>query len=762
MVATNLSSLVAEYLNEDLTTDWLTVPPPAGLSPRLCLDDRFTSVLITEECVVLVSDGEETTVLELALAADVVRHLDGNHTAEEIAELLRDQHEAELVHLLLLGLQKHGIVRMVRPSGEGHRPLYWDGAEYVAETAETLCAAWKGRGRANTVRVSCAGHDDVQPVEVLLTEDYTSPDLRPDLFSSQVVLVKPGYRRIWVGPVMTPGRGPCIACLQERLRLNLAAPTLLHNDEVTRAGEVVRPRIDREYPQLTWFRIALTLMNMFGPGRKSGSGHWIEAVELEKCRTERHPVVRLPQCAFCGDPDLDVNGPQIQLRGRPVRSRMGGGTRILEPGQTLRRLSALVSPLTGVVRHVRQVPVEATPLVHVYTASHARHYGPPNLRTVRNSRRDSSGGKGIADIDARVSALCESLERFSAVHRGSERCRIAPASELGATAIAPNDLLLFSTRQFATRDEWNARDASGMHWVPERYDDQPIEWSQVRSLTTGASRFVPSASVFLGFHGEGQRFCKGDSNGLASGNCLEEAVLQAFFELVERDAIAIWWYNRLPRPAVDARSFEHRWIDRLIEYYTRIQRPVWILDLTTDLQIPCFAAVSALEGHEREDIILGFGAHLDARVALIRALTELNQMLPTVQRTTDERRRQLMPDFVDAIEWWETARLVEHPYLSPAAQEPSAFGDFARPAVTDLRDAVLDCAARACAAGSDLLVHDLTRPDVRFPVVRVIAPGLRHFWRRLGPGRLYDVPVRMGWLDQPRTEPEMNPVSMFV
>ena len=46
-------------------------------------------------------------------------------------------------------------------------------------------------------------------------------------------------------------------------------------------------------------------------------------------------------------------------------------------------------------------------------------------------------------------------------------------------------------------------------------------------------------------------------------------------------------------------------------------------------------------------------------------------------------------------------------------------------------------------AGLDFLVLDQTRPDIGVPVVRVIVPGLRHFYRRFAPtGRLYDVPVK--------------------
>jgi len=43
------------------------------------------------------------------------------------------------------------------------------------------------------------------------------------------------------------------------------------------------------------------------------------------------------------------------------------------------------------------------------------------------------------------------------------------------------------------------------------------------------------------------------------------------------------------------------------------------------------------------------------------------------------------------------------------------------------------------------------------PVVRVIVPGLRHFYRRFGPGRLYDIPVKLGLRDRPIPESELTP-----
>ena len=62
----------------------------------------------------------------------------------------------------------------------------------------------------------------------------------------------------------------------------------------------------------------------------------------------------------------------------------------------------------------------------------------------------------------------------------------------------------------------------------------------------------------------------------------------------------------------------------------------------------------------------------------------------------------------------------------------------------------------------EMLVLDQTRQDIGLNVVKVIVPGLRHFWQRLGPGRLYDVPVQMGWLDKPLTEEELNPIPLWM
>ena len=118
-----------------------------------------------------------------------------------------------------------------------------------------------------------------------------------------------------------------------------------------------------------------------------------------------------------------------------------------------------------------------------------------------------------------------------------------------------------------------------------------------------------------------------DSNGCAAGNTREEAIVQGFLELVERDAYAIWWYNRLQRPEVDLSEFDDSYI-----------RDIRASSPTTAARSGCSTspAISACRPMSRsctgckdgkENIEFGSGAHFDRRIALLRSLTELSQFL---------------------------------------------------------------------------------------------------------------------------------------
>ncbi len=97
---------------------------------------------------------------------------------------------------------------------------------------------------------------------------------------------------------------------------------------------------------------------------------------------------------------------------------------------------------------------------------------------------------------------------------------------------------------------------------------------------------------------------------------------------MERDAYAIWWYNRLQRPELDLGQFDDFYVRDLQKQLAHTGRRLWALDVTSDLGIPTFVAITHWMQNGRENIEFGSGAHFDARIALLRALTSSMNFSP--------------------------------------------------------------------------------------------------------------------------------------
>ena len=112
----------------------------------------------------------------------------------------------------------------------------------------------------------------------------------------------------------------------------------------------------------------------------------------------------------------------------------------------------------------------------------------------------------------------------------------------------------------------------------------------------------------------------------------------------------------------------------------------------------------------------------------------------------------------EAVHWWRTATVQNQPYLAPSADAAALRLADVPDLSTERIDTDVSWLVHHLARhGLEVLVLDQTRPDVGLPVVRVVVPGLRHFWARFGPGRLYEVPVKQGWIPRPLDESELNP-----
>jgi oxazoline/thiazoline synthase len=482
-------------------------------------------------------------------------------------------------------------------------------------------------------------------------------------------------------------------------------------------------------------------------------------LDLASLSMQHHVLVKRPQCSACGEKAaFEYHKPKaIALESQKKLFTADGGHRCFTPEQTLKKYEHHISPITGLVSALPKKEIESD-LIHVYRAVHPMGIKLDSLADLRRSLRHKSAGKGKTDQQSKVSGLCEAIERYSGIFTGDEIRIKGIYAQLESAAIHPNTCLQFSNNQYQNRQEWNSQHGR-FAWVPEPFDEEKeIEWTPVWSLTHKQFKYLPTAYCYYNYPlPDEDRFCRGDSNGNAAGNTLEEAILQGFMELVERDCVALWWYNRIKRSAVELDSFDEPYLLALKDYYQTQHRDLWVLDITNDLNIPCFAAISRRTQGTTEEILLGFGTHFDAKVAILRAVTEMNQTLGI-----ELDNGKTVPDDPDWQYWLKVATLENQPYLVGDRNAPfKVYSDYPERCHDDLRQDVLACVEIAASQGMETLVLDQTRPDIGLNVVKVIVPGMRHFWNRFAPGRLYEVPVQIGWLPAPLTEEQLNPIPMF-
>ncbi|MGW4408569.1 TOMM precursor leader peptide-binding protein [Nonomuraea sp. NPDC004702] len=751
------------------------------------LRPAFHAQIVAEEGVFLLSERDQF-VLTGRLYRLLAPFLDGSRDVAEIVHSLAGEATAVEVHYALRLLERKGYIvegADVRPPGGGpaDRIAFWHGLGVPSGPAERRLSEVE-------VVVTALGSVDAGPLEralaeagvrlarptagsppgtgsgrfaVVATDDYLRDELAAVNAEATAagrpwLLVKPAGTILWIGPVFHPGRTACWECLSQRLRGNRRVESYLR----LRSGAPVIPPGGLTGGMVTeaGARLAaVETVKVIGRGLNLAPDASLVTFDLADLQAETHRVARLPQCPACGDARArDVLPAPPALRSRTKAYTLDGGHRAVTPDETLAAYQHHVSPLTGAVMPPRSVPVAGDGLIRFYAAAHHSPLVAHDLTELRGLLQDVSAGKGVSDTQARASVLAEALERYSGYFWGDEPRERASRRELGDAAILPGTCMLFSDRQYARRAEHN-KTGSLYEVVPAPFDeDAKIEWTPVWSLTAGAHKFLPTEYCYGYFVDPAQevdRYCLADSNGNAAGNTLEEAILQGFMELVERDGVALWWYNRLRRPAVELGGLRDGTVQELCRRHRALGRDVWVLDLTNDLEIPVFAAVSQRTDGGPGEIVWGFGAHFDARIAALRALTEVSQSIPRASSRNDVHDARLDPR---VREWYRTATLADHPYLAPADAPPRDYGHTVGTVGDDLYDDVRRCQEIVERHGMELLVLDQTRPEIGLPVVKVVVPGLRHFRPRLAPGRLYDVPVRLGWLDAPLGEAELNPL----
>jgi ribosomal protein S12 methylthiotransferase accessory factor len=349
--------------------------------------------------------------------------------------------------------------------------------------------------------------------------------------------------------------------------------------------------------------------------------------------------------------------------------------------------------------------VPAAGITRVADITNLDRIGIPVFSCIRPTAEEGAitvyNGKGATVEESRISAIMEGIERYSSeLH--NRKVHLAPYEEMLAhgQVLDPKDLIL-----------------------PENANvDRPIPWVEGYDIANNREIIIPAHAVFHPLPRNFLPLFRTNTNGLASGNTLEEAVFHALSEVIERDAWSLVEASRDTGTSVI--NIDDTACLGMQKKFADAQVDVRVRDITSDIGIPTMAAIA-------DDVLLkdpmlltiGIGTHTSARIAVMRALTEVAQSRLTQihgareDTTLAELRKKMGYDRAKRINayWFKDNGVVDYNRIASCDSD-----DF----LTDIQF-VTEALKKQ---GLDrVIVVDLTREEIGIPVVRVIVPGLEVF-----------------------------------
>jgi len=350
-------------------------------------------------------------------------------------------------------------------------------------------------------------------------------------------------------------------------------------------------------------------------------------------------------------------------------------------------------------------------------------------------------GKGPTKRHAMASALMESIERYSSL----------PSGWLGKF-VRSSYSELSKTHKVLHPDEI----VEPMRFV--YHTDMMMDWLPGYDLVSGEEIMVPASIALFRYTSSPPAinpFSYFHTNGLASGNVMEEAVCHALCEVIERDAMSLadLRASAIPFhilrtivhslnaaafsvspiltdkfvddpsifPDVDISEIDFEPVKNLVEKFRRAGISLMVKDITSDIGIPTFNA-SSVEwiSHDYGYLAEGHGTHPDARIAVLRAITEVSQTrAANIQGARDDLRKiKYNDENTDDRRAWQFMHSTKKIRFS---EVPTFFNE-------DILDDINFILYRLKNVGlNQVIIVDLTNPDIGIPVVRAIVPGLETF-----------------------------------
>nr|WP_319374229.1 YcaO-related McrA-glycine thioamidation protein [uncultured Methanobacterium sp.] len=340
--------------------------------------------------------------------------------------------------------------------------------------------------------------------------------------------------------------------------------------------------------------------------------------------------------------------------------------------------------------------------------THLDRIGIPVYSAIRPGAAEGAvsiyAGKGATKPQAKASAMMEAFERYSAEQQESDDDKIVCGSfrEMEG-CIDPSSLILPASLNM---------------------DKTDIDWVKAINAKNDVEYLVPANAVYHPYQSttNGNSLFKSSTNGLASGNVLEEAVFHGITEVVERDAWSIFEALRQPKREVNCEGTENPLINDVLSKFRKAGVDVKLVDLTADVEITTMAAVS--DDTVLKDpalLTLGVGTHLDPEVAALRALTEVAQSRATqIHGTREDTTRAV---FMRKAGYQRMKRINKHWFGE--FKDSVDISDIKSKAKKSFKDDIETSLKLLDKCGfSNVLYTDLTRPEIQIPVVRVVIPGM--------------------------------------
>ena len=318
------------------------------------------------------------------------------------------------------------------------------------------------------------------------------------------------------------------------------------------------------------------------------------------------------------------------------------------------------------------------------------------------------GGKGITRDHAKASAMMEGFERYSAERQDDDKTVIATLDEIAGKGnyIDPKSLNL------------------GQDLEKKDLTDFNLEWNLAHDIISDEDYYVPSNAVYHPYvpNDSIDGLFKSNTNGLASGNILDEAILHGMFEVIERDAWSIFELTHKNYAQINLDSIESDIVNDTIDKFEAEGIRIKLMDFTADIKIPTIAA-SADDTVSKDAglLTLGMGTHLDPEVAILRALTEVAQSRAT--QINGAREDTVRADFAREAGYERMKRI--NKYYFRQEEEQINLSDIENKSTTSITEDIKIVKDELISNDiSKILYTDLTRPELDISVVRVIIPEM--------------------------------------